>query len=122
MLLLKRIKRFVASLVLLTFCCLLMEQLVYLALVPGYGWRMLASPVFWGLFSVGCFYLLWQFDKKYPDDFSVPDDNEGCQFQGETNPLTGLPMVGGIDRSVVIYGEDPESGFIKFDNFWLISL
>ena len=64
---LKRIKRFVAGLLLLAVCSLVVEQLVCLAWVPGYYWKLLASPVFWSLFSAVCFYLLWRFNRKYPD-------------------------------------------------------
>ena len=63
--LLKRIKGFVAGLIFLTFCCLLIEQLVYLVFVSGYGWRLLESPVLWSLFSVVCFSMLWRFNRKY---------------------------------------------------------
>ena len=43
---LKRIKRFVAGLLLLAVCSLVVEQLVCLAWVPGYYWKLLASPRF----------------------------------------------------------------------------
>ncbi|MET4694413.1 hypothetical protein [Endozoicomonas lisbonensis] len=120
--LLKRIKGFVASLALLTICCLLLEQLGYLVLVPGYGWKLLSSPVLWSLFSVVCFSLLWRFDRKYPEDNSVPIDCEGWSPKRRINPATGLPMAGGIDSSGATYGGRPESGLMKSDNFWLISL
>ncbi|WP_257279618.1 hypothetical protein [Endozoicomonas sp. ISHI1] len=115
--LLKRIKGFVASLAGLTFCCLLIEQLVYLVLVPGYGWKLLGSPVLWGLFSAGCFFLLWQFNREFPEKFASQPASKGWQLKGETNPTTGLPMAGGIDVGGTPYGGRPESGFIKFDSF-----
>ncbi|WP_152558624.1 hypothetical protein [Endozoicomonas numazuensis] len=115
--LLKRIKGFVASLLLLTFCCLLIEQLGYLVLVPGYGWKLLSSPVLWSLFSVVCFSLLWRFNRKYPEKTVSKPVNKGWQLEGETNPTTGLPMAGGIDVGGTPYGGRPESGFIKFDSF-----
>lgn len=121
MTLLKRIKGFVASLVWLTFCCLLIEQLVYLVSVPGYGWKLLGSPVLWGLLSVVCFSLLWRFNRKYPEDVSVSDVSEGWRSKRIINPTTGLPMAGGVDAGGTPYCGCPESGVLKPDKFWLIS-
>ena len=67
MTLLRRIKGFVAGLMVLAAVCLVVEQLAYIFLVPGYFWELSVSPVVWGLFSAVCFYLLWRFDQKYPN-------------------------------------------------------
>ena len=94
---LKRIKRFVAGLLLLAVCSLVVEQLVCLAWVPGYYWKLLASPVFWSVFSAVCFYLLWRFNRKYPEN-SGPCEEEACEYwkpKRRINPTTGLPMAGG---------------------------
>ena len=117
MTLLKRIKGFVAGLVLLLIFSLFTEQLAYLVLIPGYYLELLESPVLWGLFSVVCFGLLWRFNRKYPEDHTSKPTSKHWQLEGETNPTTGLPMAGGIDVSGALYGGRPESGFIKFDNF-----
>ncbi|WP_062270749.1 hypothetical protein [Endozoicomonas arenosclerae] len=117
MILLKRIKEFVSGLLRLAAVCLVVEQLGYLVLVPGYYWALLASPVFWGLFSAVCFYQLWRFNRKYPDHYASETMCNGWNLEGETNPTTGLPMAGGIDVSGALYGGRPESGFIKFDSF-----
>lgn len=117
----KRIKGFVAGLIRLVVICLVVEQLGYLVLVPDYLWELLASPVFWALFSVVCFYLLWRFDNKYPEGYVSLDNDDGWKPKRRINPTTGLPMTGGIDAGGTPYGGSPESGFIKPDSFWLIS-
>lgn len=119
--LMKQIKGFMAGLIFLIFCSLLMEQLAYLLLLPGYWWKLIGSPVFWSLFSAVCFLLLWRLNRNCPEDFSVQEDHEQWRPKRRINPTTGLPMVGGIDASGTPYGGCPESGLIKPDNFWLIS-
>ena len=94
MTLLKRIKGFVTGLMMLAIACLVTEQLIYLALKPGYYWELLASPVFWGLFSAVCFYLLWRFNRKYHENCVSRPMCDGWKLEGETNPTTGLPMAG----------------------------
>ena len=66
----QRIKRFCRSVVILAISCLVLEQVLYSVVVPGYFLGGLVSPVFWGLFSAVCFYLLWRFD---PDFFKGED-------------------------------------------------
>lgn len=69
----RRIKRFSRSLVILALSCLVLEQVWYSVIVPGYFLGVLVSPVFWGLFSATCFYLLWRFD---PDFFEGEEAEE----------------------------------------------
>lgn len=114
MALLKRIKGFVTGLILLVFCCLMIEQLAYLVLLPGYWWKLLESPVFWSLFSVGCFYQLRRFDQKFPNECS-DEDSEIQDFElpmNETNPATGLPMAGVLDIGGNPYGGNDS---VRFD-------
>lgn len=99
MTLLNQIKDFVTGLILLVIWCLLMDHLVY-----------------WGLYSVVCFFLLWRLNRKCPENFSFQDKNEGWRPKRRKNPSTGLPMAGGVDVSGTLYGGSPQSGFIKFDN------
>ncbi|UYM15906.1 hypothetical protein [Endozoicomonas euniceicola] len=113
MTLLKRIKGFVAGLMVLAAVCLVVEQLVYIFLVPGYFWELSVSPVVWGLFSAVCFWQLWRFNQKFPDENS----DESMEFEdfeelmSETNPATGLPMAGALDISGNPYGGDDSVGF-----------
>ncbi|MET4694473.1 hypothetical protein [Endozoicomonas lisbonensis] len=112
--LLKQIKGLVAGLIFLVVGSLLMEQLVYLLFSPGYWWTLVESPVFWSLFSVGCFYQLWLLDQKFPEQYS----DEGSKIQddeqpmNETNPATGLPMAGALDIAGNPYGGDDS---VRFD-------
>ena len=61
----QRIKRFGRSVMVLAISCLVLEQVGYSVMVPGYFLGVLVSPVFWGLFSAVCFYLLWRFDSDF---------------------------------------------------------
>ncbi|MCW7552830.1 hypothetical protein NX722_09280 [Endozoicomonas gorgoniicola] len=61
----QRIKRFSRSFMILALSCLVLEQVWYSVVVPGYFLGVLVSPVFWGIFSVVCFYLLWRFDADF---------------------------------------------------------
>ena len=107
--LLKRIKGFVAGLIRLVVICLVVEQLGYLVLVPDYLWELLASPVFWALFSVVCFYLLWRFNLKYPETSSptVVNDHWEEDVNSKINPATGFTMNGGVDAAGYLYGQGP---------------
>ena len=61
----QRVKRFSRSVVILAVGCLVLEQIWYSVVVPGYFFGVLVSPVFWGLFAAVCFYLLWRFDPEF---------------------------------------------------------
>ena len=50
-----KVRSYFVSLVLLGVLCLVVEQLAYCLLVPGYFFQLMVSPVFWGSFSVVCF-------------------------------------------------------------------
>lgn len=71
----QRIKRFSCSLVVLAVSCLVLEQIWYSVVVPGYFFGVLVSPVFWGLLSAKCFYLLWRFDPDFVKDFFAKEDS-----------------------------------------------
>ena len=105
----ERIKRFSRSVVILALSCLVLEQVWYSVVVPGYFLGVLVSPVFWGLFSTVCFSLLWRFDqgyikkKSYSEKKSIwkpvfnYDDKGLWDISDATHPITGLPMFGCID-------------------------
>ena len=61
----QRIKRFSRSFMILALSCLVLEQVWYSVVVPGYFLGVLVSPVFWGIFSAMCFYLLWWVDSDF---------------------------------------------------------
>ena len=116
MALVKRIKGFMAGLMRLAVVCLVVEQLGYLVLVPGYYWELLASPVFWGVFSGVCFYQLWRFNRKYPVTKSSKVVSDGWNADWEDavctkiNPATGFTMNGGVDAAGYLYGQEPSIG------------
>ena len=73
----QRIKRFSRSFMILALSCLVLEQVWYSVVVPGYFLGALVSPVFWGIFSAMCFYLLWRFDPEFfKEESSSPSVEE----------------------------------------------
>lgn len=51
----QRTKRFSRSVMVLAISCLVLEQVLYSVVVPGYFRGVLVSPVFWGYFLVCAF-------------------------------------------------------------------
>ena len=80
----QRIKRFGRSVMVLAISCLVLEQVGYSVMVPGYFLGVLVSPVFWGLFSAVCFYLLWKFDPDFFKEDPVKEDQDCYLFHDET--------------------------------------
>ena len=84
----QRIKRFSRSLVILALSCLVLEQVWYSVIVPGYFLGVLVSPVFWGIFSVVCFYLLWRVDPDFFKEDLECEDQECYLFYDETRLIS----------------------------------
>lgn len=75
----QRFQGFIRHLLVLTMACLILEQCLYCVVESGYVFRMLASPVFWGLESILCFVGLWRMNRTYPNDYpssELPDELE----------------------------------------------
>ena len=53
-----KVRSYAVSLVLLGLFCLVVEQVGYCLFVPGYFYQLVTSAVFWGCFSVMCFFWL----------------------------------------------------------------
>ncbi len=86
-----RLKRAMSSLLVLCLCCLVLEQVVHSVLVPGYFFRMLMSPVFWGLVSGACFLKLFTMTKD--TDFQHNSEDAVDEIYYGINYASGLPMV-----------------------------
>ena len=113
---LQRIRRFVRGLVVLALLCVGVEQILYLMLVPGYFWSLVASPMLWGVFSARCFFQLWRFNQQHQDkrDAINKIENNTLEYEvfldGLINPSTGFPMKGGMDSSCRLFGQEPSIG------------
>ena len=57
-----KVQSYFVNLVLLGVLCLVVEQALYCLLYSDHFFRLMASPVFWGGFSVACFSGLWLLD------------------------------------------------------------
>ncbi|WP_252180157.1 hypothetical protein [Endozoicomonas sp. 4G] len=82
----QRTKRFSRSVMVLAISCLVLEQVLYSVVVPGYFRGVLVSPVFWGVFSGVCFYLLWRLDSDFVKEiFTVEDPPSAEEFYSRSD-------------------------------------
>ena len=76
----QRIKRFGRSVMVLAISCLVLEQVWYSVMVSGYFLGVLVSPVFWGIFSISCFYLLWRIDPDFCTDLFKEETDKTVEY------------------------------------------
>lgn len=102
MALIQKARVFIRNLWVLLFACLIVEQLLYCLLIPHYWFKIIASPLFWGMVSLACFTALWRMEQRYPellvnheatdlealDKFSVGMETD---FYPAIDPITGAP-------------------------------
>ena len=96
--LLRPVVRILISLVLFAGFALLLNDVEKFFTVSGeFFWFLMASPVFWGLFSVCCFVQLWWFNRKYPEESKdpiEPEEQDGylleyLRFRADVEELPG---------------------------------